>query len=394
MKKSLRITAVLLAASAALLILASCSGAGSTESESEDTETYDWGTLAPDEPEEKADFSFDKYLRSLPYAGSPTATADESYTALVDAVENRTEKICVPAEDRDFIVSALFDSYLPAALLSGISGLDYDEVIETESETVGEETAPAVETAAPAPEDSSGEIIETETELNVRKMTELTLAFRYEAEDHKAALDFFYSSAAVILSKTVKEGMSETEKALSIYSWTAANIEDAASNGISAFDVIASKGGRPSGEAVYSSSGATHAGAFQYLALQAGLRCASVSSAIRQGSGAWNTVELDGEYFHVNAAYEYTDTSGSGLMWFGKKDSDMTAEGFGAEFVFGYNFAEGIPAYGIQIQPGVFGASCVSGRFDVLAGCSYYEKDSEGITYYDIAAGTQGKLTF
>jgi len=366
----------------------------------EETETYDWGTLAPGKEEDNTEyeFSFNKYAISSYSKYGTSDTFTDSYNKVVDAIEERRESVTIPVEDKNAVVTALFDSYPLSVLLTQISAVEVQIPIETESETVKivETTIPEDAVVETTPE--TVDVVETseepiETVIETKTMIDMYFSYKYERETHMQVIKQFYNSVAKIITGTLKNSMSDFEKVLALYSWTAQNIEDSSSNRISVFDVLFTAGEKTiSEEQVYSENGATHAGVLQFLALQAGFESSVVKSPIRTSSHMWCTIAVNGKSYYFDPAYEYTDSMGSGLMFFGLTDVTYIEGGFAIPFTFGNRWNVTTELYNAEFSYYPYTIECYDTTFSTLKDCNYYTITNGVLEFYHSTTGESDTL--
>ena len=130
-------------------------------------------------------------------------------------------------------------------------------------------------------------------------LTSVKLQYENTPEDVAPLIEQFNSKVDEILGKTIKDDMTEVEKALKLHDYIVLNtkydlsgeIEDY-NDGISAYDILVMGNGVCQG----------YAQAYGYLLDRIGIESMMVTSEIM--AHAWNLVKIDGEWYHVDVTWD------------------------------------------------------------------------------------------
>ncbi len=197
------------------------------------------------------------------------------YKAAVDAVEERTETVSMGSEEEFELVKGLLEAYYPPFAL--VTGVEYSAA------------------------DSS-----------------MKFTYRYNDRVHGQKMSAYPQLLEGILKLALKEGDSDTAKAMALYLYATSSMFESGRNGLTAWDAL-------NGESDHNG----YAEALGALLLQAGVDC--LEAEIEMGDGTPHLmvlVKLDGQYYYLDPYGEKELSDGTGLAAFGMTRKDCVEYGY------------------------------------------------------------------
>ena len=197
------------------------------------------------------------------------------------------------------------------------------------------------------------------------------IVYTIPREEYMEKVEAFKDIVTSMLDECIKDGYSDTDKALAIYhffeehyvyDYYAAENDDVR---LSPFRLF------------YDQKGICQeiAPAYAYMLLQAGVECTTCGSLNASNDAhEWAVAKLDGRYYHIDPTWAVCDPGT--LRYFGMTDDQRVAEGGWERSVFNYGEANIFDTRGEL--------SCVDSKFAPLWVSQTYEIDYEAdrISYY------------
>ncbi len=197
------------------------------------------------------------------------------YKAAVDAVEERAETVSVGSEEEFELVKGLLEDYYPPFAL--VTDAQYSAA------------------------DSSAKF-----------------TYRYNDRVHEQKMATYPQLLEGILKLALKEGDSDTTKAMALYLYATSSMFESGRSGLTAWDAL-------NGESDHNG----YAEALGALLLQAGVDC--LEAEIEMGDGTPHLmvlVKLNGQYYYLDPYGEKELSDGTGLAAFGMTQKDCVEYGY------------------------------------------------------------------
>jgi len=266
---------------------------------------YDWNSSVSETEAERVEkyiFEFSSYAVTDNCFANFSEDGYEAYMNVVDAIYAYETSVSVNRCDLPDIFAALYESFPPVYLVSSFTFTPDDSRDYTEKDK-------------PIP-------------------GTLTINYKHPRHNHIAALDAFYNKAAKILSEYCDPNRKEVS-ALMLYSYCSREIDDFTGETVNIFDFFTDT--KVADKLTYPSGNIQNA-VYRYLLLQAKIPCATISGTLYGTTRIWTAVQLGENWYYCDPSNEYTDTQGSGLLFFGMTDENRIYEGYDPTFAAGYPY--------------------------------------------------------
>ena len=198
------------------------------------------------------------------------------------------------------------------------------------------------------------------------------ITYRFDREEHAAKIAAFEEAFSLIMNRSgilhPRRGTADVYPALAAYAYVTGQLTYDFSDTCLFDSVIAGS----YGDAAYGQL-------FALMLAHVGLNTLRIQA---ENGHSFPAAELGGKYFLFDPAYEFMDTSGKGLSYFGMNEADRTAEGLGDAFL------PAVTAYWSQPDSGyAFALSCTSSRYELFRNTAAWEFSGDGtVTLYYRAA--------
>lgn len=159
-----------------------------------------------------------------------------------------------------------------------------------------------------------------------RETGQITIEYKYNADEHQQLLDRFMKSADEMLAN-VTQDMSDEEKAKVIYHAICTRMvyDESALTAIDRKDSYYAY-------LHYSGVCITFANLYNQLLTQVGIRATVATCDYNGGEGhAWSVVTLDGKDYFCDPTFELAHEDGNGYRYFGMSYADRTENGLGKD---------------------------------------------------------------
>ncbi|MEE1279289.1 MAG: transglutaminase domain-containing protein [Oscillospiraceae bacterium] len=263
--------------------------------------------IAKTEGDGEFTFAFDPYVLPLEIKSALGSTS--YYKAFVDAVLASEERVSVPSRDYyDKIRFAMGECFPFSAL---VSGYRYDN-----------------------------------------EKNQILISYNY-TQTHIEKINNFEKSVQEIFDECVKNTDGDVMAAISLYSWISQNItitqdntvsdkpnDDTASSEIASDETEYTQDDENEIKSdIYNTliekkgTAASVASLYNFLLMQLGIECKTVSGWNSQSYKTWNMLELDSKWYHCDITSEQKETDGEGLKYFGMTEK-MASEIVGGNEIY------------------------------------------------------------
>lgn len=264
-----------------------------------------------DEQEQVYEYAIDPYAVTAGVRDTLSSAACEAYRKTVDAILAAAETVGMTERHADAVVSALAECFPLVWLAENLTFIPYT----TQTEETDKPDEPDDESAADG---------------------FLHITYKHDKQEHVEKVAEFFNRTAFIMNDSGAAAASTKETAaILLFRYTAKTVTDIAGKRTSSYDALMKGTDEAAGDIKYDGGG-SHALAYIYLLLQAGVDCTAVTGMFYDSPRVMCAVMIGSDLFYCDPAGEMSNSIGGGLHFFGLNDSDLLAEGSGSPVEAGF----------------------------------------------------------